>query len=332
MTETRFPALVLDEAEGKVSAAIKQLADADLPPGEVTVAVEYSTINYKDGLILKGLGKLVKKYPHVPGIDFAGTVETSASPDYKPGDKVLLTGWRVGELHWGGYARKARAKAEWLVPLPAGLSTKRAMALGTAGFTSMLAVMALEREGLKPGAGEVLVTGATGGVGSVAVAILAKLGHHVVASTGRAENHGYLKALGTTTIIDRAELGTPSKRPLLSERWAAAIDTVGGATLANVIAGLRYNAAVAACGNAGGNDLPVTVLPFILRGVRLIGIDSAVKALAERRETWARIVRDLPLNLLDDMTTLHGLGELPALAEEILAGKVRGRAVIDLGR
>jgi len=324
-----FPALVLTEAGGKVASEIRTLTDADLPPGEVTVAVEYSTLNYKDGLILGGLGRLVRTYPHVPGIDLAGTVEASSSPDWKPGDRVVLTGWRVGELHWGGYAGKARVKAEWLVPLPAGLTAKQAMAIGTAGFTAMLCVMALEAQGLKPGSGEVLVTGAAGGVGSVAVALLAALGHQVTASTGRAETHDYLHALGAAAIIDRQTLAAPPAKPMLSERWAGCVETVGGSTLAGVLPALRYGAAVAACGNAGGLDFAATVLPFILRGVSLLGIDSVMKPQPARLEAWSRLARDLPLAKLDAMTTLAPLSDLPRLGREILAGRVRGRLVVD---
>lgn len=327
-----FNALMLEESGGKVAAAIKPVAEEQLPDGDVTVAIAYSTLNYKDGLILKGLGKLVRAYPHIGGIDFSGTVEVSSSPLFKKGESVVLTGWRVGELHWGGFAQKARVKAEWLVPLPAGLTPKQAMAIGTAGFTSMLAIIALERHGLKPGAGEVLVTGAAGGVGSVAVAVLAKLGYEVAASTGRKELHDYLLSLGATKIIDRAELAMPSNKPMQSERWAGVIDSVGGPTLANAIAQTRYNGSVAACGLAGSNQLPVTVLPFILRGVNLLGIDSSMKSLADRREAWQRLARDLPLDKLDAMTTVVGLHELPSLAGDILAGKVRGRTVVDVNK
>lgn len=327
-----FNALMLEESGGKVAAAIKPVAEEQLPDGDVTVAIAYSTLNYKDGLILKGLGKLVRAYPHIGGIDFSGTVEVSSSPLFKKGESVVLTGWRVGELHWGGFAQKARVKAEWLVPLPAGLTPKQAMAIGTAGFTSMLAIIALERHGLKPGAGEVLVTGAAGGVGSVAVAVLAKLGYEVAASTGRKELHDYLLSLGATKIIDRAELAMPSNKPMQSERWAGVIDSVGGPTLANAIAQTRYNGSVAACGLAGSNQLPVTVLPFILRGVNLLGIDSSMKSLADRREAWQRLARDLPLDKLDAMTSVVGLHELPSLADDILAGKVRGRTVVDVNK
>ncbi len=327
---SEFTALVLHEANGKVAPRIERVAAASLPAGDVTVAVEYSTLNYKDGMILKGLGRLVRKYPHIPGVDFAGTVEHSDSPDFKPGDKVVLTGWRVGEAQWGGYAQKARVKAGMLVKLPAGLSTKRAMALGTAGFTAMLAVMALERHGLTPGAGEVLVTGAAGGLGSVAVAVLSRLGHQVTASTGRAATHDYLRELGATTIIDRAMLAKVPERPLDSERWAGAIDAVGGTTLATVLTQLKYRASVAACGLAGGNDLPTTVIPFLLRGVNLLGIDSVMCPLPERLVAWERLVRDLPMDKLDAMTETVPLAALPDLADAILKGETRGRVVVDV--
>jgi acrylyl-CoA reductase (NADPH) len=326
---SEFRALVLREADGKVSAQIERLPETALPDGEVMVDVEYSTLNYKDGLILKGLGRLVRKYPHVPGVDFAGRVSVSTTPEYKPGDAVLLTGWRVGEVHWGGFAEKARVKASQLVRLPQGLTTKRAMAVGTAGFAAMLAVMALEEHELKAGAGEVLVTGAAGGLGSVGVALLAKLGHAVVASTGRAETHDYLKALGAQGIIDRASLAQVPTRPLDSERWAGAIDAVGSTTLATVLTQLKYNASVAACGLAGGNDLPTTVLPFLLRGVNLLGIDSVMCPKPRREAAWARIVRDLPMDKLDAMTSVVPLSELPELAGEILKGSTRGRVVVD---
>ncbi len=327
---TEFKALVLREAEGKVGAKIERLPDTSLPDGDVTVDVEYSTLNYKDGLILKGLGRLVRKYPHVPGIDFAGRVAVSTAPEYKPGDAVLLTGWRVGEAQWGGFAEKARVKASQLVRLPEGLSAKRAMAVGTAGFTAMLAVMALEEHGLKSAAGDVLVTGAAGGVGSVATAILAKLGYAVIASTGRAETHDYLKSLGAHGIIDRATLAQPPARPLDSERWAGAVDAVGSTTLATVLTQMRYGASVAACGLAGGNDLPTTVIPFLLRGVNLLGIDSVMCPMPRRKAAWARIVRDLPLDKLDAMTRVVPLADLPDLAGQILKGAIRGRIVVDV--
>ena len=327
---SEFKALVLHEADGKVSAKIERLPETALPDGEVIVDVEYSTLNYKDGLILKGLGRLVRKYPHVPGVDFAGRVSVSTSPDYKPGEAVLLTGWRVGEVQWGGFAEKARVKASQLVRLPQGLTTKRAMAVGTAGFAAMLAVMALEEHGLKPGAGDVLVTGAAGGVGSIATAVLAKLGHTVTASTGRAETHDYLKGLGAQGIIDRASLAQAPTRPLDSERWAGAVDAVGSTTLATVLTQLKYNASVAACGLAGGNDLPTTVIPFLLRGVNLLGIDSVMCPKPRREAAWARIVRDLPMDKLDAMTTVVPLAELPDVAEKILKGATRGRVVVDV--
>ncbi|MFL5255616.1 MAG: MDR family oxidoreductase [Rhodopila sp.] len=329
-----FTALVLHETAGKVESRIERVDETALPVGDVTVAVEYSTLNYKDGLILNGLGRLVRKYPHVGGIDFAGTVEQSDSPDFKPGDKVVLTGWRVGEVQWGGFAQKARVKASMLVRLPGGLTTRRAMAIGTAGFTAMLAVMQLERHGLTPGGGpgggEVLVTGAAGGVGSVAVAILAKLGHHVVASTGRSAMHDYLRSLGAGAIIDRAELAKAPQRPLDSERWAGAVDAVGGRTLATVLTQMKYLGSVAACGLAGGNELATTVIPFLLRGVRLLGIDSVMCPMPERQEAWQRLVQDLPMDRLDAMTETAPLAALPELTARILKGEIRGRVVIDV--
>ena len=323
-------ALVLREAEGKVQPRIERIDERALPPGEVTVAVEYSTLNYKDGLILNGLGRLVRSYPHIPGIDFAGTVEQSASPDYKPGDKVVLTGWRVGELTWGGYAEKARVKAAHLVALPAGLTTRRAMAIGTAGFTAMLAVIALEQHGLAPEKGEVLVTGAAGGVGSVAVSVLAKLGYRVIASTGRPEQHDFLRGLGAAGFIDRAELAKPPSRPLDAERWAGAVDAVGSTTLASLLTQLKYGGSAAACGLAGGNDLPASVIPFLLRGVNLLGIDSVMCPIERRREAWSRLARDLPPEKLDALTETVPLEALPGLGQKILKGGVRGRIVVDL--
>jgi acrylyl-CoA reductase (NADPH) len=328
---SEIKALVLTEAEGKVTARIDRVAESALPPGEVTVAVEYSTLNYKDGLILNGLGRLVRKYPHVPGIDFAGTVAASESAAWKPGDKVILTGWRVGEVQWGGYAEKARAKASQLVKLPDGLTTKRAMAIGTAGFTSMLSVMALEEHGLKPDQGEVLITGAAGGVGSVATAILAKLGYSVTASTGRPEQHDYLRGLGAKAFLDRAELAKAAARPLDSERWAGAIDTVGSTTLATLLTQLKYGASVAACGLAGGNDLPASVVPFLLRGVNLLGIDSVMCPADRRKTAWTRLARDLPLEKLDALTEVVPLGAVVELSKKILKGGIRGRVVVDLG-
>jgi acrylyl-CoA reductase (NADPH) len=330
MAGDRFNALVLEQKDGKVSHAVRAITPGDLPEGDVTVAVEYSTVNYKDGLVVQGLGNLVRKYPHVPGIDFAGTVETSADSRYKPGDKVVLTGWRVGEAHWGGYAQKARVKADWLVKLPKGLSTKQAMAVGTAGFTAMLCVQALENHGLKPGAGTVLVTGAAGGVGSVAVAILAKLGYMVAASTGRAEEHGYLKSLGASEIVERASLSEYSGRPLDKERWAGCVDTVGATTLASVLSQLQYGRSVAACGLAGGAKLETTVIPFLLRGVNLLGIDSVMQPYENRVKTWQRVATDLPHDKLEAMTQVTGLAGIGDAAGRILQGKVRGRLVVDV--
>jgi acrylyl-CoA reductase (NADPH) len=325
-----FRALMLREEAGKVAPRLETVAEADLPSGDVTVNVEYSTLNYKDGMILQGIGRLVRNYPHIPGIDFAGSVESSDTPEFKPGDPVILTGWRVGEVQWGGFAERARVKAEWLVRRPEGLSAARAMAIGTAGLTAMLAVIALERHGLVPGAGEVLVTGAAGGVGGVATALLATLGHHVVASTGRPELRDYLKELGAADLIERAALAARPTRPLDRERWAGAVDAVGGTTLATVLTQLRYRASVAACGLAGGSELPVSVVPFLLRGVNLLGIDSVMCPRPERVEAWHRLVRDLPLDRLDQMTAVVPLSALPELAPKILQGVIRGRTVVDI--
>jgi len=325
-----FKAAWLEEQGGKVTASVKALEERELPPGDVVVRVEYSTLNYKDGLILGGLGRLVRQYPHVPGIDFAGTVESSSSPKFAPGDKVVLIGWRVGELHWGGFAQKARVKAEWLVRLPERLGTLHAMAIGTAGFTAMLCVLALEAHGVAPDKGEVLVTGAAGGVGSVALAVLAKLGYRLAASTGRADQEAYLKGLGAASIVARGELAEKPTRPLLAERWAGAVDTVGSNTLANVLAQIKYRGSVAACGLAGGNDLPTTVLPFILRGVNLLGIDSVMCPMEPRANAWARLARDLPLDKLDAIVSKVPLAEVAALAPRILKGELRGRTVVDV--
>ncbi len=325
-----FRALVLHEDGGKIVPRLEAVDETRLPPGEVTVAVEYSTLNYKDAMVLQGLGRLVRNYPHIPGVDFAGTVERSDSPEFKPGDPVILTGWRVGETQWGGYAEKARVKASWLVRRPEGLSAAQAMAVGTAGFTAMLAVMALERHGLRPGAGDVLVTGAAGGVGSVAIALLSALGHRVVAATGRPEQRDYLTDLGAADLIERAALAAKPSRPLDRERWAGAIDAVGGNTLATILTQLEYRASVAACGLAGGSDLPATVIPFLLRGVNLLGINSVMCPREERTEAWRRLARDLPLDRLERMTRIEPLAALPGLAQKILKGEVRGRTVIDI--
>jgi acrylyl-CoA reductase (NADPH) len=316
---------------GTVTAAVKELSEADLPHGEVLVAVDYSTVNYKDGLCLSpNGGGLVRHYPHVPGIDFAGTVEESSDERYAKGDKVVLTGWRVGEAHWGGYSQKARVKADWLVPLPEGLSTRDAMAVGTAGFTAMLAVMALEDHGLTPEKGEVLVTGAAGGVGSVATAILGHLGYQVAAVTGRPETAEYLTALGATRIVARGELNERVKRPLESETWAGCVDAVGGDMLARVLGQMKYGGSVAAVGLAGGAKLPTSVVPFLLRGVNLLGIDSVLQPFANRQRAWARVARDLPMDKLSAMIQPAVLSDLPKLGADILAGQVKGRVLVDV--
>jgi acrylyl-CoA reductase (NADPH) len=325
-----FKALLLEEKDGKVSSRITELAEDKLPAGDVTVGVEYSTLNYKDGLILGGLGRLVRNYPHVPGVDFAGRVLESSHPKWKAGDAVALTGWRVGETQWGGYGQKARVKGDWLVALPMGMTARQAMAIGTAGFTSMLAVMALEEHGVGPASGEVLVTGAAGGLGSVAVSILARLGYKVAASTGRAETHEYLKKLGAAAIVERSAIEKLPAKPLESERWAGCIDSVGGSTLANAMASMKYHGAIASCGLAGGTKLETTVIPFLLRGISVLGIDSVMCPLARREKAWARLARDLPMDQLESMIVPAKLGDLAKLGSEILAGKVRGRVVVDV--
>ena len=327
---TLFRALVLHEENGRVVPRLEQLDESRLPAGEVTVAVEYSTLNYKDGMILEGQGRLVRSYPHVPGIDFAGTVLESSAPEFCPGDPVILTGWRVGELHWGGYAGRARVPASFLVRRPVGVTACQAMAIGTAGFTAMLAVIALERHGLTPDGGEVLVTGAAGGVGSIAVALLSALGYRVVASTGRPEQRGYLEGLGAAELIERAALATKPARPLDRERWAGAVDAVGGNTLATILTQLKYRASVAACGLVGGSDLPASVIPFLLRGVNLLGVDSVICPRDERVAAWDRLAHDLPLDRLERITELVSLPEVIDLAPRILRGDVRGRVVVKL--
>jgi acrylyl-CoA reductase (NADPH) len=325
-----FRALILREEDGQVVPRIEAVDEALLPPGDVTVRIECSNLNYKDGMVLQGLGRLVRTYPHIPGIDFAGTVERSESPEFRPGDPVILTGWRVGEAQWGGYAEKARVKASYLVRRPEGLSARQTMAIGTAGFTAMLAVIALERHGLRPASGDVLVTGAAGGVGSIAVSLLSRLGYRVVASTGRPELREYLTELGAAELVERASLAAKPSRPLDSERWAGAIDAVGGATLATILTQLKYRASVAACGLAGGSDLPATVLPFLLRGVNLLGIDSVMCPREERIEAWQRLARDLPLDRLELMTETVPLSSLPEVAPRILKGEIRGRIVVEV--
>lgn len=329
--ESGFTALVLDEAEGKVTSSLKTLEDAALPEGDVTVSVAYSDLNYKDGMVLNGIGRLVRQYPHIPGIDFAGTVESSESPRFKPGDEVILTGWRVGEVHWGGYATKARVKSDWLVPLPDGINMRQAMAIGTAGFTAMLAIMALEDHGLKPdNKGEVLVTGAAGGVGGIAIALLASLGYQVAASTGRAHTHAYLRDLGAATIVDRAEFEVPPKGPMGPERWSGVIDNVGGKSLGAVLASICYWGSCASVGNAGGIAFESTVIPFLLRGINLLGIDSATCPRERRLVAWPRLARELPMDKLEAMTRVVPLADAPAEAGKILKGQVQGRTVIDV--
>ncbi|MCF8484581.1 MAG: oxidoreductase [Rhodobacteraceae bacterium] len=325
-------ALLMEKGDdGVAKARIADLPDDSLPAGDVTVRVEFSTLNYKDGLCLSANGGgLVRNYPHVPGIDFAGVVEASDDSRYAPGDRVVLTGWRVGEAYWGGYATLARVKADWLVPLPDGLTARQAMAVGTAGFTSMLAVMALEDHGLTPDKGEVLVTGAAGGVGSVAVAILARLGYQVAAVTGRPETESYLRDLGAARIIARDELAETVKRPLEAETWAGCVDAVGGAMLARVLGQMKYQASVAAVGLAGGAALPASVVPFLLRGVNLLGIDSVMRPYADRVRAWDRIASDLPMEKLENMIRPATLSDLPELGAAILKGGVQGRVVVDV--
>ena len=329
MSET-LRAIVIEDIDGKHKGSLKEITTDDLPEGEVTVNIAYSTLNYKDGLAVTGTAKIARKPPLIGGIDLAGTVETSSSPDYKPGDKVLVNGWGLSESHNGGYSQKQRLKADWLVPVPEKFSLKQAMAIGTAGYTSMLCVMDIERLGVKPGDKEVLVTGAAGGVGSVAVALLDKLGYKVAASTGRAELSDYLKSLGASTIIERAELAQPSKRPMDAERWSGVVDSVGGETLASALRGTCYGGAVAACGLAGGGHLPTTVYPFILRGITLVGVDYVMCPTPKRFEAWQRLASDLPIEKLDAMTTVEPMSKVPELGAEILKGQVRGRVVIDV--
>ena len=324
-----FKALVVNKSDEGQSVAMAELADGDLMDGDVTVDVDYSTLNYKDGLALTGAAPIIRHFPLIPGIDFAGTVAASDHADFAPGQKVVLNGWGVGEKHHGGYAERARVPGDWLVHLPEAFDTRQAMAIGTAGYTAMLAVMALEAEGVTPDSGEILVTGAAGGVGSVAVALLAKLGYRAVASTGRADEADYLSSLGAAEVIDRGPFAE-APRPLAKERWAGAIDVAGSTTLANMLSQMRYDGAVAACGLAQGMDLPASVAPFILRGVRLIGIDSVMAPKARREAAWQRLAQDLDTAKLDAMTKVVPLSELPSLAGEILTGQVRGRTVVDV--
>ena len=325
-----FRAIVVEKAEGGTKAALTDFDEANLMEGDVTVRVEYSTVNYKDGLAITGKAPVVRRFPMIAGIDLAGTVENSSHPAWKSGDKVILNGWGCGETHLGAYGAKARVKGDWLVPLPKSMSAREAMAIGTAGYTAMLAVIALERHGLKPERGPIAVTGAAGGVGSVATTILAKLGFSVSAVTGRTGAADYLKGLGATEIIERKELAGPPK-PLAKERWAGAIDAVGSTTLANLLSMTRYGGAVAACGLAGGMDLPASVAPFILRGVCLYGIDSVMCPLPQRQEAWKRLETDLDRQKLATMTREIGLAGVPEAAASILAGQVRGRIVVKIG-
>ncbi|USZ50255.1 MDR family oxidoreductase [Halomonas sp. DN3] len=322
-----FDAIVIRKEGDTQKAAIESLDDQALPEGDVTVNVDYSTLNYKDGLAITGKGPVVKSFPMVPGIDLAGVVEASQHQDFQPGDRVVLNGWGVGEKHWGGLAQKARLNGDWLIPLPEAFSTRNAMAIGTAGYTAMLSVLALERHGVTPDQGEVLVTGASGGVGSFAITLLAKLGYEIVASTGKVEEADYLKALGATSIIDRGELEQPGK-PLARERWAGAVDSVGSHTLVNVLASTRYGGTVTSCGLAQGMDLPATVMPFILRGVTLAGIDSVMQPREVRLEAWQRLAELMPEERLDDIASEIPLSEAITTAERLMEGKVRGRVVV----
>jgi acrylyl-CoA reductase (NADPH) len=327
--KSRFRAILITKEDNAQKVSDVELAPADLMEGDVTVAVSHSTVNYKDGLVLGGRSPVVRRFPMIPGIDLTGTVEESSHPGFRPGDKVVLNGYGLSETHYGGYSELARVKGDWLVPLPPAFTAAQAMAIGTAGYTAMLAVLALEDAGITPAKGPVVVTGAAGGVGSVAIAVLSRLGYSVIASTGRTEEEPYLKSLGAKEIIARAELAGDVK-PLAKERWAGAVDSVGSKTLANVLASTSYGGAVAACGLAGGMDLPTSVAPFILRGVSLLGIDSVQMPMPRRRQAWDRLARDLDVSKLDAMTKTIPFGDLRAAAADIVAGKVRGRIVVDI--
>ncbi len=326
-----FKGILIEKDDAGYRAAIKDIDEAQLPDGDVTVRVSHSTLNYKDGLAITGKGPVVRRFPMVPGIDLVGAVESSSHPDYKPGDQVVLNGWGVGEVHWGGLAQKARLKGDWLVPLPERFSPQQAMAIGTAGYTAMLCVLALERHGVTPAHGEILVTGAAGGVGSVAIAVLAKLGYTVVAVSGRTEEADYLKRLGASEVLGRAEFATPGK-PLGKERWAGAVDVVGSHTLANVCATTKYRGVVTACGLAGGMDFPATVAPFILRGVTLAGIDSVMCPRADRLEAWRRLGSDLDISKLETISTEISLAEAIPAASKLINGEIRGRVIVDVNR
>ena len=326
-----FKGILIEKDDAGYRAAIKDIDEAQLPDGDVTVRVSHSTLNYKDGLAITGKGPVVRRFPMVPGIDLVGAVESSSHPDYKPGDQVVLNGWGVGEVHWGGLAQKARLKGDWLVPLPERFSPQQAMAIGTAGYTAMLCVLALERHGVTPAHGEILVTGAAGGVGSVAIAVLAKLGYTVVAVSGRTEEADYLKRLGASEVLGRAEFAAPGK-PLGKERWAGAVDVVGSHTLANVCATTKYRGVVTACGLAGGMDFPATVAPFILRGVTLAGIDSVMCPRAERLEAWRRLGADLDISKLETISTEISLPDAIPAASKLIRGEIRGRVIVDVNR
>ncbi len=325
----KFKALVLTQEQGKTQHHIQQLSIDDLPEGDVLVAVKYSSLNYKDCLAVAGRGKIVRQYPLIPGVDLTGEVLTSESPDFQSGDKVLLTGWGVGERYWGGYTQKARLKSEWLIPLPEGLSGLMAMAIGSAGLTAMLCVMALEEQGVIPEQGTILVTGASGGVGGIAVALLAELGYRVAAVTGRRDKDDYIYRLGATEIVDRAELERPA-RPLESQRWAGAVDTVGGKVLARILAEMNYGGTVAATGLTGGSELNTTVMPFILRAIKLVGVEVTTCPVNLRKVAWERLSRELPVDLLEQIFKVISLQEVPLFAENLLAGKVNGRVVVDV--
>ena len=326
-----FKGILIEKDEAGYRAGIREIDDGQLPDGDVTVRVAYSTLNYKDGLAITGKGPVVRRFPMVPGIDLVGTVEHSDNPEFAVGDAVLLNGWGVGEVHWGGLAQKARLKGDWLVPLPERFSPQQAMAIGTAGYTAMLCVLALERQGVKPGDGEILVTGAAGGVGSVATAVLARLGYTVVAVSGRAAEADYIRRLGASEVLDRAEFAAPGK-PLGKERWAGAVDVVGSHTLANVCASTRYRGVVTACGLAGGMDFPATVAPFILRGVTLVGIDSVMCPRVDRLEAWRRLGIDLDVSKLELISHEIGLAEAIPTASKLIAGEIRGRVIVDVNR
>ena len=324
-----FKAIFLTQEEGKTQAQVRVLDETELPAGDVSIRVAYSTLNYKDGLAITGKAPVVRNFPMVPGIDLVGRVEESSHPDWKPGDAVILNGWGVGERHWGGLSQKARLSGDWLIPLPEGLQPRQAMAIGTAGYTAMLCVLALERHGIRPGDGDILVTGANGGVGGIAIALLAKKGYRIIATTGRIMESAYLLGLGAAEVIDRAELNGPGK-PLMKERWLGVIDTVGSHTLANACASTHYNGAVAACGLAQGMDFPATVAPFILRGVTLYGIDSVMVSRERRVQAWNRLATDLDPKHLEVITREIGLTQAIPAATDLLNGEVRGRLVVDV--